>query len=84
MVNITEEDIKNRIYQKYIKPTKNNKEEYIGIEIEIPIINLNKEPVNFNVVHKVTNIFKDKFNNFDVEETDYEGKHQCLKKQIKQ
>ena len=62
MVNITEEDIKNRIYQKYIKPTKNNKEEYIGIEIEIPIINLNKEPVNFNVVHKVTNIFKDKFN----------------------
>ena len=79
MVNITEEDIKNRIYQKYIKPTKNNKEEYIGIEIEIPIINLNKEPVNFNVVHKVTNIFKDKFNNFDVEETDYEGNINALK-----
>jgi len=79
MVNITEEDIKNRIYQKYIKPTKNNKEEYIGIEIEIPIINLNKEPVNFNVVHKVTNIFKDKFNNFDIEETDYEGNINALK-----
>ena len=77
--NINTEDIKNKIYQKFISPTKNNNEEYIGVEIEVPILNLNKDPVDFNVVHKVTELFKNKFPSFDVDGIDYDGNICSLK-----
>lgn len=77
--NINNEDIKNKIYQKFISPTKNNNEEYIGVEIEVPILNLNKDPVDFNVVHKVTELFKNKFPSFDVDGIDYDGNICSLK-----
>ena len=53
---ISERDIRDRIFKEFIAPTK-VKKDYIGIEIEMPIINLNKKAVDFNVVHKVTNSF---------------------------
>ena len=53
---INRELIRNRLYEEFIKPT-NQKKNFIGIEIEIPIINLNKKAVDFDVVHKVTDIF---------------------------
>ena len=48
---ITNQQIKNKLYEEFIKPT-NQKKNYIGIEIEIPIVNLYKNPVDFNLVHK--------------------------------
>ena len=53
---ITKEMIRKEIYDKFIKPT-HNKKNFIGIEIEIPIINLDKNPVNFDIVHEITSKF---------------------------
>ena len=49
---ISDEMIRDEIYRRFLEPTKKDKKEYIGIEIEIPIINLNKEAVDFDVVHR--------------------------------
>lgn len=53
--------IEKLLYQKYIEPTKRKKTEYIGVEIEIPILNLDKKAVSFDIVHKITELF---INNF--------------------
>ena len=69
---ISERDIRDRIFKEFIAPTK-VKKDYIGIEIEMPIINLNKKAVDFNVVHKVTNSFKNEFGDFKENGIDYDG-----------
>ncbi len=38
------------------------RESFIGVEIEIPIVNLNNEAVDFSVVHKLTAVFLNEFN----------------------
>lgn len=63
------EEVKNLIYQRFIEPTKEKRDVYVGVEIELPIINLEKKEVNFELVHEVTELFKDKFN-FDVSKLD--------------
>ena len=52
-----EKIIRNKLYKEFIEPTKQRKN-FIGIEIEVPIINLNKKPVDFDIVHKITDNFK--------------------------
>ena len=42
------------LYDRYIKPTKQKKKRCIGVEIELPIVNLNNEAVDFSVVHRLT------------------------------
>ena len=64
--------IEERIYQQFIKPT-NQKKDFIGIEIEVPIINLNKQAVDFGIVHKVTSKVLDHFKDFKKEGIDYNG-----------
>lgn len=64
--------IRELLYQKYITPTKGRKKGYIGVEIELPLLNRNKKPVNFSVVHKVTVQFMQKFG-FAEEGKDEEG-----------
>ena len=49
---ISEEQIRNKLFDEFIKPTNQNKN-FIGIEIEIPILNLDKKAVNFDVVHEI-------------------------------
>ncbi|MDE7423357.1 MAG: glutamylcysteine synthetase [Lachnospiraceae bacterium] len=53
--------VRQQLYQKYIAPTKEKRKNYIGIEIEMPIINMEKKAVDFCVVHKVTARFKEYF-----------------------
>ncbi|MBD5544863.1 MAG: glutamylcysteine synthetase [Lachnospiraceae bacterium] len=55
------EFVREQLYQKYIMPTKEKKDNCIGIEIEMPIINLEKKAVDFSVVHKITNSFMEQF-----------------------
>lgn len=64
--------IRNRLYDEFIKPT-NQKKDFIGIEIEIPIINLNKKAVDFDVVHSVTDKFQKHFSDFQKDGIDYDG-----------
>lgn len=56
-----DELVKERLYQKYIEPTKKDREEYIGIEIEMPIVNLEKKAVDFEIVHRITGKFMERF-----------------------
>ena len=76
---ITDEMIREKICQLFLESTKKPKKEYIGIEIEVPIINLNKEAVDFDIVHHVTESFKNHFNSFEVEGTDYDGNVYALR-----
>ena len=71
--------IRDEIYRRFLEPTKKDKKEYIGIEIEIPIINLNKEAVDFDVVHRVTKSFYENFDSFEVEGIDYDGNIYALR-----
>lgn len=48
-------DIKELIYDKYIKPTETDRETYVGVEIEIPIVNLSGEATSHNVSRKAFN-----------------------------
>lgn len=75
---ISNEQIKNRLYDEFIKPTNQDKN-FIGIEIEIPIINLEKKAVDFDVVHKVTEKFNDQYEKFYKDGIDYEGNVFSLK-----
>lgn len=80
MINgqITQSMIRNKLYDEFIKPT-NQVKNFIGIEIEIPIVNLDKTAVNFNVVHKITEKFKKEFSGFAEDGIDYEGNVFSLK-----
>lgn len=73
--------IRNKLYEEFIKPT-NQKKDFIGIEIEIPIINLDKKAVNFDIVHKVTSEFAEQFSDFKNDGIDYEGNVFSLKNHI--
>jgi gamma-glutamylcysteine synthetase len=64
--------VREQLYQKYIAPTKKERENYVGIEIEMPIVNLDKEAVDFTLVHKVTKRFMEAFN-FQVQGKDEDG-----------
>ncbi|MDO5859530.1 hypothetical protein [Methanobrevibacter sp.] len=75
---IDREMIKNKLYDEFIKPT-NKKKNFIGVEIEIPIVNLDKKAVNFDVVHKVTDEFNRQFDGFKKDGIDYDGNVFSLK-----
>ena len=76
--DITREMIRKELYDKFIKPT-NEKKDFIGIEIEIPIINLDKNPVDFDVVHNITSKFENRYSDFKKDGIDYDGNVFSLK-----
>ena len=45
-------DIRELIYNKYIKPTEADRKTYVGVEIEMPIVNLSGEATSHNVSRK--------------------------------
>ncbi len=59
--NMKQSTIDNAIYKKYIAPTEKKRKKLIGIEIEMPIVNLNKEAVDENVVFKMSAAFCKRF-----------------------
>lgn len=69
---IEEKLIEAELYKKYIEPTKKKRNDYIGIEIEIPILNCKKQAVNFQTVFEVTDQFMKEFG-FRAEGIDDEG-----------
>ena len=75
---ICEEIVRKKLFEQFIKPTQ-EKKNFIGVEIEIPIINLDKSAVDFDVVHKVTDKFQKQFCDFKKDGIDYEGNIFSLK-----
>lgn len=69
---MTKEFILQKLYEKYIRPTVGNTDRFIGVEIEIPIVNLNRQAVDFAVVHELTKRFCKNFK-FRVAGIDDEG-----------
>ena len=69
---MNKEIIYQKLYEKYIRPTENNRDHFIGVEIEMPIVNLNRQAVDFSVVHQLTKAFCERFN-FVVSGIDDEG-----------
>lgn len=61
-----------KLYQRYIEPTKKKRKAYIGIEIELPIINLDKQAVDFEKIHELTFKFMEYFQ-FETISIDDEG-----------
>lgn len=45
------------IYERYIVPSKRKRTKLAGLEFELPIVNRKNLPVDFHVVHKVTEAF---------------------------
>lgn len=64
--------VREKLYQKYIEPTKKKRQEYVGIEVELPILNLDKKPVDFEKIYRLTDVFAKKFG-FEVSSRDDEG-----------
>lgn len=60
------------IYDKYIAPTEKKRELSIGVEIEMPVVNLSGEPVEVKTVLAVSEVFRSFFG-FDVQGRDDEG-----------
>ena len=56
-----QKELRALLYEKYIAPTKSERDEYTGIEIEMPILNLTKEAVDFTNVHRLTYKFIEHF-----------------------
>ncbi len=78
---INKEMVRNQLYGEFIRPTNQNKN-FIGIEIEIPIINLDKKAVDFNVVHEITGKFQRQFGDFKTDGVDYDGNVFSLKNHL--
>jgi len=70
--NMKKEEIKKLMYRRFIEPTKLKRDVFAGIEIELPIINLNKRAVDFKLVHELTVKFKNYFN-FKIKARDENG-----------
>ena len=64
--------VREKLFQKYIEPTKKKRQEYVGIEIEMPVINLDKQPVDFAKIHALTAGFMERFQ-FEAESRDEDG-----------
>ena len=69
--------VQEKLYQKYIEPTKKKRQEYVGIEVEMPIINLEKQAVDFDKIHALTTRFQEHFR-FQVVSRDEEGNVNAL------
>ena len=50
-------ELEEAIYQRYIVPTKRSRTERVGLEFELPIVNQRNKPVDFQVVHRLTDDF---------------------------
>ena len=62
-----------KIYDTFLKPISIKKKHFIGIELEFPIINLDKKPVDIYMLQKIMNLLITNYN-FKILATDSEKK----------
>ncbi|MGB9979847.1 hypothetical protein [Methanobacterium sp.] len=66
------EEVKKLMCRRFIEPTTLKRDVFAGVELELPIINLNKNAVDFKLVHELTVKFKNNFN-FKIKARDENG-----------
>lgn len=49
------------IYERFIQPTVGKRPRYVGVEFELPLVNLSPAPVDFAVVHDLVDAFLERF-----------------------
>lgn len=69
---ISKNQIDEALYRRYILPTKRAESGHVGVEFELPIVNLSGEAVDFRVIHDMVDAFTDEFS-FDDFNYDDEG-----------
>ena len=55
------EDIRRAVFEKYILPTQKKRPDYIGVEIEMPVVNLTGAPVDEAISIRTAEIFSQHF-----------------------
>lgn len=50
-----------QIYERFIRPTVDKQPRYVGVEFELPLVNLTPAPVDFSVVHALVDAFLKQF-----------------------
>lgn len=50
-----------QIYERFIRPTVDKQPRYVGVEFELPLVNLSPAPVDFSVVHALVDAFLKQF-----------------------
>ncbi len=65
------EEVKKLMYKRFIEPTK-LRDVFAGVELELPIVNLNKKAVDFKLVNELNVKFKNYFN-FKIKAIDDNG-----------
>lgn len=53
--------VENAIYERYITPTKAHRPHYIGVEVEMPVVNLSGEAVEESIAIETAARFSEKF-----------------------
>ena len=58
---MTKKEVMKSLYDRYIRPTETKNGTYIGVEIEMPIVNLEHKAVDFAIIHGLTREFLKEF-----------------------
>lgn len=72
MSELWETELDEALYRKYIKPTQRRRQPYVGVEFELPVVNLGGQAVDFAAVHALTDAFVKQFG-FDKLSRDDDG-----------
>lgn len=64
------QELEEAIYERYINPTKRKRTRRVGLEFEFPIVNQHSKPVDFGVVHRLTDDFIRRFGFASLERDD--------------
>lgn len=69
---INKQALDEAIYEKYIRPIQRPQRLYAGLEFELPVVNLERKPVDFAVIHALTDTFISSYD-FDEVHRDDDG-----------
>ena len=67
-------DIREKVYERYIKPTEEDRKDYVGVEIELPIVNISGLETNHEVCRQV---FEQAVKKFEFKPESYDDNGKC-------
>ena len=58
---MTRQELREHLYKKYFAPIERNRDNYIGVEIEMPIIRLSGDATDQEVAKRAAEDFREEF-----------------------